>query len=203
MSNEYFFKIPDDTDVMTRLLWSIPSDWACVNGILTAPPEWLESGKASTSLGYRVDDNYGVRLDFKRFDEQLCTELPAFLLGEKLAHSIEFNQAGYKSAGPSLDDAIQIAIALLKKGYRGSLSFLSDCLFHRLWDNPARCSMYFQQWHGAPMLEKESGLQPARLHCSWHEEDRGSEALILPILLTCRELGLEEYTPSPDLALCA
>ncbi len=195
MSNECFFKIPNDMDIINRLLQSIPSNWGWVEGLLVAPEEWFENGKVAQSLSYIIDDLYGVQLGVCKNNNKTKSELLDFMLGKKLAHCIEFKQAGYETRMPSLEDSITVASGLLNVGYRGGLSFYSNCVNNSKSDNRARCDMRFASWNGAPLLEEESGLQPARLHCVWFDGHRGSEEDIAPIVLTCKDLGLEEYEP--------
>lgn len=204
MRGELFFEIPDDQEVMVKLIEAVPSNWSWVDGNLHAPETLIASGQAEEHTGFAVERFHSIHPTIVgSYDQderkQRKSNLFAIMAEQKMPGFILFGEAGYDADVVTLELAKRIAVSFLRKGYRGSLRFYMDCYRNRKFDNPARCDIIFKPWHGAPALPKESGPQPARVKLGWESRYNGTEKNIAPIVAVCRSLNLHEYLPEiPD-----
>lgn len=198
MGGKVFFRIePYDQQAVTRLVESVPDNWAWMDGRLQAPerqpaPELGASGKA---IGLQIDpDRLEVAHDSGRGDE--WEGLLDILEGRAGFSFVNFRGAGAGIMKFSV--AKRIALILLRQGFRGDMLFYRGSYYCRSADTiefPVLCSIHCQPWTGSPLSDDEPGRQPARVRVEWQEEFGGRPEDVAPILEACRELGLKEYIP--------
>ncbi|RJQ36133.1 hypothetical protein C4552_04200 [Candidatus Parcubacteria bacterium] len=194
------FLIPEgDMFVMLKLVESIPLDWSFVNGRLNAPAQLIATRQAVAGTGLFLSRSHSIRPTFigeTAWDrEKQEPDLYAVLALRRLPGFIRFDDAGYQEQLMTLTLARRIAMVYIKYGYRGTLSFYSNCSIDDRSDNEARCELALEPWHGAPFLREEAGDQPARIKLEWRRDSRG-ERRIAPILRACEVLALREYEPA-------
>ena len=201
MRGELFFEIPDDQEVMAKLVEAVPSNWSWVDGGLHAPKILIASGQVEENTGFAVERFHSIhptivgsydRNEGKRGKPNLF----AIMVEQKLPGFIRFDEAGYDAHIVTLELAKRVAVGFLRKGYRGGLHFYRGCYDNSKYDNPARCGIIFEPWHGAPMRREEAGAQPARVKLEWESRYYGKEEDITPIVAVCRSLNLHEYAPA-------
>lgn len=200
MKGELFFEIPDDQEVMVKLVEAIPPNWSWVDGSLHAPKNLVSSGAVQENTGFAVERFHSIhptiigsydRSEGKREKPDLF----AIMVEQKLPGFINFDEAGYDAHIVTLELAKRVAVGFLRKGYRGCLCFYRGCYDNSKYANPARCSMIFDSWHGTPISREEAGAQPARVKLEWEGRYYGKEEDIAPIVAVCRSLSLREYVP--------
>lgn len=202
MRGELFFEIPDDQEVVVKLVEAVPSNWSWVDGGLHAPKVLVASGQVEENTGFAVERFYSINptiignYDRNEWGKQEKPNLFAIMVEQKLPGFITFNEAGYDEHNIIFELAKRIAIGFLRKGYRGRLRFYQGCYNNKKYDNPARCEMIFKPWHGAPIYREEAGPQPARVKLEWESCYYGKEEDIAPIVAVCRSLNLREYVPT-------
>ena len=205
MRGELFFKIPNDLEVMAKLVEAIPSHWSWVDGQLRAPKCLIDVGEVEESTGFAVMRFHSIRPTIiGRYDEDKRRNkdpnLFAIMLEQKLPGFIMFDEAGYETPEITLELVKRIAAGFLRKGYRGGLHFYSGCYDNSKYNNPAKCSMIFEVWNGGSFSKSgETGMQPARVKIGWESKYCGKEEHIASIVSVCRSLNLCEYIPVPSL----
>jgi hypothetical protein len=200
---ELFFEIPDDCEVMAKLIGAVPSSWAWVDGCLWAPPELVASKEAIEDTGFSLSRFHTIHPTIRGKDvfiegqgwTKTNPNLMAILVERKLPGFIVFEEAGYQEPLITMELSKQIAIAYVRKNYGGHLSFYKDCYRNSKYDNPAKCLLTLQPWQGPPISGKEAGDQPARARLEWESRYGGKEKDIEPIIAVCHELNLREYSP--------
>ncbi len=197
MSDKLFFEIPDDQEIMVKLVEAIPSNWLWVDGELRASKVLVASGKVEENTGFVVQRFHSVQptiIGGYNRNEKKCwnPNLYAIMVERKLPGFIRFDEAGYSSPSITLELAKQIAVGFLRKGYRGSLSFYRDCYNNIKYDNPALCEIVFESWHGASKSRAEIGSQSAHIKLEWESRYSGKEDDIAPIVDVCRFLNLRD-----------
>lgn len=205
MNGEFFFEIPDNREIMARLIEAVPSTWAWVDGALWAPKELVSSGQAIEDTGFELSRFHTIHPTIvggysETNRQRVKPNLFAIIVEQKLPGFIFFDEAGYQEHLVTMDLSKQVATAYVLKGFGGHLTFYKDCYDNSKYDNPAKCAMSFQPWHGPFALGKEAGEQPARARLQWEGRYRGKEEDIAPIVAVCRSLKLREYTPEPAAA---
>lgn len=168
MNSDFFFEIPEDSEIMTKLVQAVPSDcggW--IGGQLNAPKF------VNLSISEPVEINTGFLL------ERACVSIKgnnikpnflAIMLEQKLPGFISFH-------GVECSELVkQIIVGFLRKGYRGGLQFYLDGYNKHTKNGPALCEINFEP----------SGLM---LQCA--DTDSGKS-----IVATCRSLNLHEYVPA-------
>ena len=196
MPGKLYFEIPEDSEVMARLVESIPNDWSWVDGTLDASRAPIDAGEVLKNTGLLCDRFSINRLVVPR-DRKEKADLFGILVDRKRPGFVSFREAGYDSHDFPLVLAKQFAAAFLNMAYRGWLTFFLNDYDNNKYDNGARCNFTFQPWTGASMcgMNEEVGPQPPRVKLEWNENYGGQPLDISPIESVCRELGLKEYTP--------
>jgi hypothetical protein len=194
MGQTFYFEIPEIVEVKTKLTVAIPSYWAWVDGVMSAPDHLKASGNVAEYTGYQLSRFHDIHPTIREMDKHM-PDLYGMIAENKLPDFISFEEAGYESKIVTLELAKRVVIAYLGRGYGGHLSFYKGCHRNVKHDNPARCEMIFQSWEGAPFQRPESGKQPARIKLEWDERYGGKTSDIEPILSACYSLGLREYVP--------
>ncbi len=199
MESELFFEIPDDQEVMVKLIEAMSLEWHWVDGGLHAPESLITSGQADGDTGFMVERFHSIHPtivgSFVDGGKRKKPNLFAIMVEQKLPGFIRFDEAGYDADVVTLELAKRIATGFLRRGYRGRLLFFRNCHNNNKYDNSARCEMNFEPWHGAPVCGREAGPQPARVKVEWNGRYRDSEEEVAPIVAVCRSLGLREYVP--------
>lgn len=195
-SNVLFFEIPDNAEVMGRLIQAVPLDWLWVDGVLVAPEMFITSGQAEKDTGYTLQRFHSIQPTIiGNFDSEKGLRnrpnLYAIMVEAKRPGFVIFDEVGLDS-DISLGAARKIAIGLLVKGYRGSLRFYKNCHNDCKHENPAYCGMVFEPWCG---YYEEAGPQPARVRVEWTGRYGGKEEDIDSIVKVCRALCMKEYKP--------
>jgi len=201
MNGQLFFEIPNNQEVMAKLIEAIPSTWSWVDGCLFAPEQFIKSGSALENTGFAIQRFHSIHPTIiGRHDRKKgTTDKPDFfaiMVEQKLPGFVSFDESGYE-APITLDLAKRIAIGFLLKGYRGHLSFYKDCYRNSKYDNPARCGMILESWKGGSLDNTEAGKQPARVKLEWEGRYYGKKEDIEPIVAVCRSFNLREYKPVP------
>lgn len=200
MSGKLFFEIPDDQEVMVKLVEAIPR-WAWIDGELEAPGNLISSGLAENNTGFALECFHNIHPTIigsydwaigRRGDPNFF----AIMVEQKLPGFVRFDEVGYYDGPITFELAKSIAIGFLQKGYRGQLHFYKGCYGNDKYNNPAYYGMTFESWHGAPILGEEAGTQPARVKLEWDNRYRGKKEDLAPIITACRLLNLREYEPS-------
>lgn len=200
MNETLFFEIPDDQEVMTKLVESVPSSWSWVNGYLHAPKNLRAAGLVQENTGFILERFHDIHPtivgDYDGNEgRRKRPDLYAIMVEQKLPSFVAFEHAGFDdSRFLTLALAKRIAIGFLKKGYRGGLRFYSDCYDNKEFDNPAHCNLVFMPREGAPAFN-EPGPQPSRIKVGWDKRYGGKEEDIAVILSVCRGFNLREYIP--------
>ena len=202
MKGELFFEIPDDQEVMAKIVEAVPLSWSWIDGGLRAPSSMVASGQVEENTGFTLQRFHSIHPTIiGRYaggkNERERPNLFAIMVEQKLPGFISFNEAGYDADIITLELAKSVAVGFLRKGYRGGLYFYKDCYDNRKHDNPAYCEIIFQPWQGAPICQEEAGAQPSRVKLRWESRYGGKEEDIAPIVAVCRSLGLSKYTPTP------
>ncbi len=210
MRGKLFFEIPDDQEVRVKLVEVIPSNWSWVDGGLYAPKNLVASGQVEENTGFAMERFHSIHPTIiGSYDPTIIgsydqdegkrgkPNLFAIMVEQKLPGFIEFDEAGYNSHIVTFELAKRVVVGFLRKGYRGSLCFFRGCYDNNKYDNPARCELIFEPWHGAPVCREEAGEQPARVKLEWESRYYGKEEDIAPIVAECRSLNLREYEPTP------
>lgn len=201
MRGELFFKIPDDQEVMVKLVEAVPANWSWVDGALDAPKNLVASGQVEENTGFVLRRFHSIQPTIigsydRNKGEWGNPDLFAIMVERKLPGFISFNEAGYNSCIVTLELAKRIAVGFLRQGYCGGLHFYSGCCDNNKYDNPARCSLIFEPWDGVKeMCREEAGPQPARVKLEWDSQYYGKEEDIAPIVAVCRSLNLHQYVP--------
>lgn len=200
MGGKMFFEIPDDQEVMVKLVEAVPSTWSWVGGILNAPKTLINSGMALKDTGFTIQRFHDIRPTIVgHYDHyqgrRLKPDLFAIIVEQKFPGFIGFNEAGYDPCVVTLELAKRVAVGFLRKGYRGALGFFKGCYDNNKYKNAAFCSIEFQSQYGTPVSGVEAGYQPARVILEWNENFYGKEEDVKPILEMCRSLNLREYEP--------
>ncbi len=200
MSPSLFFKIPPDLAMRECLARSIPNTWSHMSGKLEAPEELIKSGLVVANTGFTIQrfrrieptivgrpipDSSGTRED---------ADFVAIMTQGKLPGFISFHEAGFEKSIITLQVAIEIAAAFLRKGYGGRLSFVKGYIDRESFTETAGCNMQFQPWK-PPYIDGEGpGMQPPRIKITWLNP--GDElAHVTSIIDVCRTLNLREYNP--------
>lgn len=198
MSGKQFFEIPDDLELMTKLVEVIPSSWAWVDGILKAPRELIESGKALADTGFAIQRFHSIGPTIRGLwqeGKEQQADLYGIIAERKLPGFVRFDEAGYES-DISLELAKKIAIAYLRMGYRGSLFFYRDCCNNSKYNNPERYSLFLQKWHeNIGVLGTVRIDYPPAIVMEWNEKYGGKPENLKPIVSLCRSFNLREFTP--------
>lgn len=199
MSKKLFFEIPNDQEVKAKLVETMPNDWTWVNGILRAPEDLVFSGQVASDTGIAIQRFHDIHPTIigERKPEgegRLKPDLLAILVDRKLPSFIRFDEAGYNPYIVTMELAKRVAVAYLKRGYRGNLNFYKGCHDYSATDNDGRCYIAFEPWNGAPCMHEEEGHQPARIRLEWFYDRIDCVESIIAI---CRSLNLREYEPVP------
>ena len=194
MREKLFFEIPDNKEVRTNLVKSIPSDWSWVSGTLNAPNDIILSGEAQKDTGF-VAEIYGRDIHpniVGKYDclkkEQVKPDLFAIIAERKLPGFIRFSEGEYDGNTVTRELVKRMAVSFLQKGYGGNL------YLPRYRYGP-KCEMVFQLWDAGKYGE-ETGEQPSRLKIEGYGKYRDEEEWMEPIITTCRALKLREYVPT-------
>ena len=202
MTNEYFFELPDDAQIKSKLVEAIPADWQWVDGILRAPEELIERKEVALKTGYLLAQFHRIRPTIVGEYISLRQRQPAdvfAIMGErKLPAFVEFREAGREEPPEDMtfEVAKRVASIFISKDYKGKLYFGRDYP-HEKHYNSARCAFALESWKGAPCLDDEEGFQPARIKIEW-DEPRGINGAVEDtpsIVELCRILHLTEYSP--------
>lgn len=202
MDGKLFFKIPNDPEIMAKLVEAIPSNWLWVDGSLRAPRILVDAGQVEENTGFAIarfhDINPTIVAGYDDVNHRKIRtpNLFAIMVEGKLPGFVSFNEAGVDHDFVTLELAKKIAIGFISKGYLGWLNFYRDFHHNSKYDNSAQCSMALNSWHGPPVMKEEAGLQPARIKLEWSNSYDGQED-IEPIAAMCRGLNLREYMPEP------
>ncbi len=202
-----YFEIPDNSEIMMRLVGTIPANWLWVDGSLRAPKDLITSGQAEEHTGFalrRFRGSSPTIIGSYNEDErkERTPDLFTMMVERKLPGFVVFDEVGIDTGVFTLELAVRIAVGLLGKGYRGGLRFYKNYYDDSKFDNPARCDMIFNPWHGHHTSE-EAGSQPARVKIEWKSRFGGTEADVTPIINFCRSLNLREYAPAAPLEAAA
>ncbi len=191
---------------MAKLIAAVPDTWSWVDGRLHAPQSLITSGEVVEHTGYSVERFHSIHPTIigsyeKGSSKRLKPDLFAIIGERKLPGFICFDEAGYESHVVTLPLAKQIAIAYVRRGYRGHLHFYSACIDNSKYQNPERCKIALEPWDGPSALQEEAGENPARIKLEYctrvHFTNLGGRLENLePMLWACRELDLREYEPA-------
>ncbi|MDO8551822.1 MAG: hypothetical protein Q7S03_04050 [bacterium] len=185
----FYFEIPDDSMVMVKVLEAIPPDWFLFKGLLEAPEALVSAGKAVKDNGFYVGRHYCIKPTvIRRSESRDRIEVPdlfAFIVERKLPEFVSFVELGNNSSEITLDQGKEIIKGLLKLGYRGSIWFVKDSLHNG-------CDIRLIPWKGPSAANEEAGKQPARIRVY---RDKGEDVDMMPLVLSCRSLGLKVYEP--------
>lgn len=198
MNNQLFFEIPDNQEVMTRLVESVPSNWSWVDGELHAPKHLIDSGQVEENTGFALERAHEIHPTIigsydRSTGKRRKPNLFAIMVKRKLPGFIKFDEAGFNAHIVTLKLAKAVAVGFIQNGYRGKLHFFKGWDCDDKYDNDARCEMIFEPWHGAPCEREEAGTQPARIQLVWNRSCERNED-ITPIIAACRLLNLRQYS---------
>ena len=200
MEGRLFFEIPDDQEVMAKLVEAVPSNWSWVDGELCAPKTLVALGQVEENTGFALQRFHNIHPTIiggydQNEGKDRKPNLYAMMVEQRLTGFIRFDEAGYSTYLISIELTKRIAAGFLRRGYRGRLHFFRGCYHNNKYDNPARCELIFKPWHGAPACHEEAGSQPACVKLEWNDRYNGKEDDITPIVAMCRSLNLREYVP--------
>lgn len=194
-----FFEIPDNQEIMVKLVGAIPDSWSWVDGSLTAPETLIKDGKVAERTGFAIQRPHTIYPTIvgeynPTIHGRELGDLFAIIVEQKLPGFIRFDEAGYIKREISLALAKRIATSFIQKGYRGHLCFYSGHYGEYKFPNPCRCDMALGGWYGAPFLNEESGEQPGRIKIEW-DGNRWTEEQANVFVALCKELKLTQYEP--------
>jgi len=199
--HKQFFEIPNDTNIMMKLVEVIPNSWSWIDGVLSAPKTLIDSGKAVAGTGYEISRFHSIHPTIKgiyRDGKEQKPNLYAMIAEGKLPGFVSFHEAGY-DIDISFELAKKIAIAYLEKGYRGWLGLYSDCYDNSKYENPAACNIHFKPWEkgrfSVNLSDKNTDDNPPVIEVNWTEKYGGKPELVQPIISLCHSLGLKELVP--------
>jgi len=185
MKSELFFEIPNDVEIMVKIIEAIPSDWAWIDGMLVAPKDLIDSGSAKENTGFTLKRFHDIGPTIigsynKERNERNHPDLYAIMVEHKLPGFVTFDEAGYECDIATFEVAKRIASGFVRKGYLGSLCFFQDCYANRKHQNPASCWISFKI---------------RKVEIKWHGNYGGKEESVAPIITVCRSLKLKEHAP--------
>jgi hypothetical protein len=191
MKIKLIFEIPGD-EAAIKLIETIPSSWAWLDGVLSAPENLLNAGFVLAETGYNIGRFHNATI-IGHYDnktqKRATPDIGGILVDQKLPEFILFDEAGYDDNFNHLNLAKEIAIGYIKRFYRGVLFFFKDCYDNNKYDNSARCDLFLGRIeHG----------ETSRIELAWNDKYRGKQEDIDPILTVCRNLGLKELLPKED-----
>lgn len=184
---------------MVKLVEAVPENWSWVDGGLYAPRILVESEQVEEHTGFVLERFHSIHPTIiGSYDQTMGRSrkpnLFAIMVEQRLPGFIRFIEAGY-GADITLELAKRVTVGFLRRGYRGGLHFFERCCNNHKYDNPARCSMIFEPWQGAPLCLEEAGLQPARVKLEWKSHYYGKQEDVAPVVAVCRSLNLRQYVP--------
>ncbi|MBI2099403.1 hypothetical protein HYT45_03270 [Candidatus Uhrbacteria bacterium] len=196
-SGQMFFKIPNNSIMMSYLIEAVPNEWRCVFGHLCASRNLIEMGRALQLTGISLDGGCQIVGGYDANGKPANPNIYSMALLGMMPGFVDFRVHTYGRG--SIADIKNLAIGLVVSGYRGSLLFgksTPDDDNEVLYIDPyaAACSLELAPWNGHPN-GNEPGEQPARIKLWWNKSLEGKKDDIWPIARICQKLRLEEYTP--------
>ncbi len=197
MIGQFFFEIPNDVEIMAKLVLAVPSNWSWIDGILVAPDELIASGKAIADTGIGIMRFHSISPTIRgRYNPKTGGEydpdLYGILVDQKLPGFVRFDEAGFRTSLPSVSLAQKIAVGYLRKGYCGHLTFFEDCYDSSKYNNPAVCKIVISDQERLS-VEQEGGFQPSSIELEWNTRYGGKQEDVERIATVCRSLELKEF----------
>ena len=193
-----YFKLVDgygqkiSRKALGQLIKSIPLNWEGVSARLKAPNELLGVTRQS---GF-IFDRSGFKLQgITEQDETYPPDYNTLFIKKEWPGSVSIDDAGVFSC-ITLDEIRPLIIGYAELGYKGWITFRTKNRNNDANANGAWCEIRPDSWTGAPMLDEESGKQPARIQLGWDQTHGGEAADVMRILETCQLFKLEQYVPS-------
>ncbi|MDO8551821.1 MAG: hypothetical protein Q7S03_04045 [bacterium] len=198
MAGKLFYVIPDDLEIMIKLIEATPATWLCLSGTIRAPEALIVRGLALEETGFYIGRFHSIRPTIiGRYDPKgrIEPDLFGMLVEQKLPGFVQFDQAGDSAEFITLTLAKFLAQGFVVKGYRGHLTFVKS-----IWDNDmgqrsARYGLSLVTWESYPKDREFVGMQPPLVTLEGDGRYGGKEADIESLFTVCRFLGLKEYKP--------
>jgi len=195
MKDKWIFEIPNEVEVMVKLVQAVPSSWLSISGVLEAPNVLVEVGDAIHDTGYNIDQFYTIKptivkastTNRRKNDSRQNPDLYALIAERKMPGFVRFEEAGADSYEISFGTARKILISFLRQGYRGQVTFCGQRCNEGIGELPGsgreceKCFFFFE-WHykNPPKVE------------IWND---GRPENFQPLITACRAMGLKELTP--------
>ena len=200
MDNKQFFEIPADPEVMARLVEAVPDHWRWVTGSLYPTKKLIASGVVQEDTGFVLARFHNINPTIAgTYDRSARARINpnffAIMVDRKMPGFVFFDEAGLDCQTLPFSTVKRLAAGFIRNGYGdGFLDFRSNDHDNYMADNPARCNMIFQRWHGGE-YHIEKGPQVARIRVEWEEKFGGTKEHVAPIVSVCQSLKLREYQP--------
>lgn len=196
--NEMYFEVPDDPEVMAKLVEAMP-DWQMLDGSLWTPQPLIDSGEALEKTGIVLSRFHSIRPTLQGMADGGMvsglnpTDLFAVLVDNKKPGFILFDEAGYQERVVTMELSKKFAAAFLRKGYRGRLNFYRDCDDDDKFRNSARCTLAFSSPGNVPNPKFKVPWVSVEWDPAFSEEYLG----VSQILSVCRTCALLERVVTP------
>ncbi len=186
------------TQVLHKVVETIPSTWHSVTGMLYAPQMLVDNGRVLADTGYafgaKCDGTNALRAreQSERHDIDPTIDLAGFVQGKRPAFVSLQSSGAYGKDCAAFVRAKMVTIGYLELGYRGNLDFFRDS-YGPACDYTARC-----QLRADPADTKQRPLRPWYLKLEWNEKLSGSRDHVSTIMHACKSLGLSEMALEPQ-----
>jgi hypothetical protein len=195
----FVFTLPDDAEVIGRLIQAVPDSWSWLDGVLYVPRRLVDEEHALTETGYILSRFRGVRTELAGklipndgTRKAQRPDLFGFLVERKYPGWLRFDEAGYNDHDElPLATAKRLAEGYVKLGYRGLLRFYSDCRDNNKYHNPAR--FYLEMSPGDCLVGTGFAATGIAL-VSWEKAHGGMQQDVAHVLELCRSLDLKDAT---------
>ncbi len=197
------FALPDEGDILARIIEVIPSSWAWIDGHLDASSALVASGQVAEKSGFDISRWHSIRptIGGPWNHEKNCADRPdlaEILIERKLPRFIRFTEAGFQEHTASFLLAQKVAVHFLRRAYRGWFSISAGCYDNNKHENPAYLEMRCSRTTLSTLFRSNWSLE-----VGLHSRFGGKPEMIGPIIAACQTLGLQplpaqaEQNPPP------
>lgn len=188
-----FFEIPEDSDVMAKIIESVPTSWSFMDGVLCPTKDIIASGQVEERTGFNISRFYSINPTIAGENVGVIPNLFGILVEQKIPAFISFEEAGYEDHRIITFELVKrIAAGFVRKGYRGHLSAFRDCQDDDKYNNSAKCKIALKPFEGSAAFD-ELGQQPPRVRLEWRAH---CDEYVAPIVTACQSLNLLGYSPN-------
>lgn len=191
METLYFDQSDLDAQARKRLIQLLPSDWAYLDGTLTASNENRQPIARATRLTIRerrlIAEFTGVSVPLP--------EILAIFGQHQVPKEVCFIQAGNPAycGEMTLGLARDLAAHYVGLGHVGHLRLASRDRHHpKPMVTHAEVRIAIGSWSDP---EEQGQQQPPRIRIDYNERDPAGCQIVDPVVATCRTLGLKQYFP--------